>query len=86
MILDIPYKSPSSSFKSRFPIKYAGDANPFHIVSPILKFRQRGREQIYWEKGDFHFTPLGCDIVGEILADYIVQHDLLNPHSSTQSS
>ncbi len=77
LILDIPFRVSRQEFVSKFPHEYTGAANPFAVVSPIGKFKEKSGEQIYWEKGDGHFTPLGCDLVGEVLAQYIWQHKLL---------
>lgn len=77
VILDIPFRVTRKEFKSRFPYDYMSSTNPFAIVSPIEKFKEKRGEQIFWERGDGHFTPLGCDLVGEVLADFICNHDLL---------
>lgn len=76
MILDIPSRLSRTRFVSNFPLKEGAD-RLFNIVSPISKFRERRGEKLYWEKSHGHFTPLGCDLVGELLADYIHEHHLL---------
>jgi hypothetical protein len=79
LILDVPFKLSRTKFSSRFPYKYISNANPLSVISPIEKFKEKRGEQIYWEKGDGHFTPLGCDLVGKALADHIYNVDLLGP-------
>jgi hypothetical protein len=76
VILDIPLKKSRTEFESMFPT--INNSEPFYVVSPIEKFKEKKGKQIYWEKGDGHFTPLGCDLVGEVLADYIQQENLLS--------
>ena len=79
LILDIPLRISRKKFSSRFPYAYTSDANPFSVISPIEKFKEESGKQIYWEKGDGHFTPLGCDLVGKALADHIYNVGLLTP-------
>ena len=78
LILDIPLRLSRKEFKSIFPLECDGEQVEFNIVSPIEKFKTRSGEQIYWERGDGHFTPLGCDLVGEVLADFIDNRKLLD--------
>lgn len=78
LILDIPFKLSRTEFESRFPYEYMSDVKTFPIVSPISKFKENSPELMYWEKSAGHFTPLGCRLVGEALADFIQQHRLLD--------
>ena len=77
LILDIPLRVSRKEFVSTFPFEYANGDENFHIVSTIDKFKERNGEQIYWERGDGHFTPLGCNLVGDVLTGYIENHNLL---------
>jgi hypothetical protein len=79
MVLDIPLRISRTEFKSAFPYEYSGKTNPYPVISPIDKFKEQTGRQIYWEKGDGHFTPLGCKLVGQVLADYIGRNKLLDP-------
>lgn len=81
LILDIPFWRTRTKFISKFPNTFPHDSTPFPVVSPIEKFSEKRGAQIYWEKGDGHFTPLGCDLVGEFLADDIRLKQLLGDHS-----
>jgi hypothetical protein len=76
LILDIPFRKTRTEFISKFPQSASG-TDSIEVVSPISKFQEHRGEQLYWEKGDIHFTPLGCDIVGSVLADRIYQKNLL---------
>lgn len=77
VLLDIPYRVSRTEFTSRFPLDDENRSEYFHVVSPIAQFKEKAGQLLYWEKGDGHFTPLGCDIVGEVLADYVQRHGLL---------
>jgi hypothetical protein len=79
VVLDIPLRISRTEFKSAFPLEYSDKANPYPVISPIDKFKEHTGRKIYWEKSAGHFTPLGCDLVGELLADYIGHKSLLCP-------
>ena len=49
-----------------------------HVASPIPGFEQHAGKLLYWERSHGHFPPLGCRIVGQALADYVVEHHLLD--------
>ncbi len=79
VVLDIPNTTGRSQFNSSFPDLAGTDIATLHLVSPLGKFESRPGELIYWERSHFHFTPLGCDLVGASLAEYIRDHELLTP-------
>lgn len=77
LILDIPFRLSRTAFESKFPS--AEEHNPhydFHMVSPMDKFKEQEGALIYYD-ADGHFTPLGCDLVGQVLADVIYDKKLL---------
>ena len=49
----------------------------FYIVSPIDEFHKYKGQILYWEHAHGHFTPLGCKIVGGVLADFIIENNVL---------
>jgi hypothetical protein len=77
LILDIPFRKSKIDFVSKFPLEGDYDSQyEFNIASPIEKFKEHEGALIYYEI-DGHFTPLGCDLVGELLADFIYEKRLL---------
>ncbi len=79
LILDIPYNTSRTEFASDFPALGKEDAGVFDIVSPIKKLETANGRKVYWERSHKHFTPLGCDLVGQALAQHIAEHGLLKP-------
>lgn len=77
LIMDIPFRKSRTEFISKFPFEKASNEVSFDVVSPIEPFRQAEGKQLYWEKGDGHWTPLGCDIAGKMLAYHINENNLL---------
>ena len=77
LILDIPRRYGRTDFRSLFPAGFIGEGNELDIVSPISKFAEAGGRKIYWERSQGHFTPLGCDMVGQLLANHIASQNLL---------
>jgi hypothetical protein len=76
LILDIPVMCSRTEFISTFPAQKENAYN-FRIFSPIEIFKRQNGKQLYWEKSDIHFTPLGCRLVGEGLAEMIISMGLL---------
>ena len=77
LILDIPFRLSRTEFVSKFPSEK--DHNPHHdfnIASPVAKFKEHEDALVYYE-ADGHFTPLGCDLVGAVLADFIYEKKML---------
>ncbi len=76
LILDIPVRKGRSRFAEAFPAKEPG-FDSFKYYSPIEDFKGYAGKKLYWEKSHGHFTPLGCKIVGEGLAEKIFEDGLL---------
>ncbi len=79
LILDIPVRVSRTKFTSDFPVLGKEDAGVFDIVSPIKKLETARGEKVYWERSHGHFTPLGCDLVGQALAQHIAENGILKP-------
>ena len=78
LVLDIPNTTGRASFNSIFPDLAGTDLEGvLHVVSPLEKFAEHEGELIYWEQSHYHLTPLGNDLVADVLADYIRSNDLL---------
>jgi len=77
LVLDIPSWRSRTKFVSRFPSYESNTVQQFLVFSPIETFKEHSGELIYWEHSHFHFTPLGCRLVGEGLAKLILKHKLL---------
>ena len=84
LILDIPSQLTRTDFYSQFPRAAVDEVGSFDVVSPLPAFRAYRGEKLFWEKGHFHFTVLGCRVVGKVLADHILKDHLLDewPRSS----
>jgi lysophospholipase L1-like esterase len=86
VVCDVPAHWNRYNYWSTFPVDPDGDDFGFHIQSPLETFdslkadQVRGYpgEKLYWEHSRGHFSPKGNQIVGEELAAYILEHDLLN--------
>lgn len=76
LIFDIPIRLSRTKFKSTFPVDNKGTEG-FNVFCPIELFKNKNGEKLYWEKSHGHFTPLGCHIVGEGLAKFILSNNLL---------
>jgi len=77
LILDVPRRIDRVRFVSAFPEKAPGVPFDFPVCSPLEALRAYKGELLFWEKSHYHFTPLGCRIVGETLAQHILKHGLL---------
>ncbi len=77
LVLDIPRCKNREEFFSQFPYDNRHFENTFSVLSPIETFEKMDGEMLYWERSHGHFTPLGCDLVGGRLAEYIVENKLL---------
>jgi len=78
MFLGIPSKKSRTEFESTFPMTEAQYRGVFNLYCPIKDFQKYKGQTLYWERSHGHFTPLGCRVVGQGLAKFIVEHDLLN--------
>jgi hypothetical protein len=85
VVLDIPNTRGRTRFDSSFP-DLAGTPldGTLRVVSPLDAFAAHRGELIYWEHSHFHFTPLGCKLVGSVLADYVRDHGLLAPAKAAE--
>jgi hypothetical protein len=79
LILDIPVRKSRTEFVSLFPALRGEDARVLDVVSPIRRFEMFKGEKLYWERSQGHFTPLGCDVVGQVLARHIADNRILEP-------
>lgn len=68
LVLDLPNRDSRTSFSSLMPAKIA---ESFKVVSPLVLFTQHSDKLLYWENSNWHFTPFGCNLVGNTLADAI---------------
>lgn len=76
MVIDIPSWRSRTEFKSKFPID-SDLISDVSLYSPIGDFSKYMGKKLYWEKSHGHFTPLGCQIVGRGLADFILSNKLI---------
>lgn len=72
LILEIPRRASRIKFIESVPDDFR---NQFNIVNPIQAFQDYEGELLFWERSHGHFTPLGCKIIGKLLADQIVKND-----------
>lgn len=86
LILDIPVKLSLTEFESRFLVSEADTMEHFEVFNPIKDFKQHKGKKIYWEESEGHFTPLGCRIIGEGLAKFILSKDLLESKQAKRNS
>lgn len=86
LIFDIPISLSRTQFESRFPVSEDSVMEHFEVFNPIKDFKQHKGEKIYWEESEGHFTPLGCRIVGEGLAKFILSKDLLESKQAKRNS
>jgi len=76
LIMAIPGRRSRTEFFSAFPEEFINEGS-FNVFSPLEKFCAAKGPKLYWERSHGHFTPLGCEIVGEGLADFIIKNNLL---------
>jgi len=76
-IIDIPVRLNRTTFRSAYPL--APGFEDFNLFVPLPLFEARKGELLYWERSHGHFTPLGNRIVGEGVADLILERNLLGP-------
>ena len=77
VIVIVPRRYNRVLFATDFPIEVAEASPELDIVNPLPRFEKHSGELIYWEQSHFHFTPLGNRIVGQAIAEHILEHDLL---------
>lgn len=45
----------------------------FDMINPVIEFKKHPNDMIYWEKSHGHFTVIGCEIIGQVLAREIIK-------------
>ena len=78
VVLDIPDHSDNRLFLSRFPNDPEGTHYGLPVVKVIDTLKAHAGELLYWTRSQRHFTPLGCRLVGDKLAEYIIEERLLD--------
>lgn len=73
VILDVPRRRSGTQFNPTFPYYDSPGSHSFSVFCPIERFERHAGEKLYWEKSHGHFTPLGCRVVGEGLAEFILE-------------
>ena len=76
LLLDIPRVRGRAEFWSVFPRQKSISLN-LDYYCPIQDFKKMSGDKLYSEKSHGHLTPLGCEIVGKGLTEYIVRYGLL---------
>jgi len=79
LVLDVPCRRSRTDFEPSFPWGPDGDSHGLRVISPIARFEEHRGQLLSWERSHGHFTPLGCRVVGRVLADAIVEQRLLVP-------
>lgn len=76
LILEIPTRRNRTDFRSSLNDFIRDD---FNVISPLYELQQLAKDGnfIYHEKSHGHFTPLGCQVVGTVLAKNILEKNLL---------
>jgi hypothetical protein len=77
LILDVPTWISRTKWISQFPPSAQTAPSRFDVVSPLPLFEQHVGEKLFWERGHYHFTIVGCRLVGQALAERILQEKLL---------
>ena len=77
VLIDIPVRLNRTTFRSAYPTTPGFDR--FDVFEPLPVFEAKKGELLYWERSHGHFTPLGNRIVGEGVADLILERNLLEP-------
>lgn len=77
LILAVPRKLARDAFETVFPRDSTDGYYGLRVLDPVPIFEQQDGAQLYWERSHGHFTPLGCRLVGDLLADYLLRENLL---------
>jgi hypothetical protein len=77
LVMDIPDQSDNVEFRSILPADGQGGHYGLPVVSLLEPLRARAGQPLYWLRSQGHFTPLGCRIAGDCLAQHILDHHLL---------
>ncbi len=76
LIVELPTRISRTEFASSLPHLGPRDGG-LDVVSVKPAFDRHRGELLYWERGHFHFTPLGCRLVGDEVAEQILREGLL---------
>ena len=79
LILEVPNTVNRMTFLSEFPYEASREVGGFDVVSPMDIFTQHLGQKLFWERGHHHFTILACRLVGDELAQHILEQKLLGP-------
>lgn len=71
LVLSIPGRIDRVTFHDDFPKDEHGYHYGWDLIEPKPFFEQHRGQLIFWERGHFHLTPLGCEIVADQLAQRI---------------
>lgn len=77
LVLAVPRRRSRTEFNYPFPFEAGDTSHGLAIVDPIPEFERHHGELLYWERSHGHWTPLGCELVGDVLADRILSDELL---------
>mgnify|MGYP000103170157 CR=1 FL=1 len=78
IILEIPRRVKRDEFFNPIRANVREQLNEFYVLSPLTDFQAYKGQLLYWENSHGHFTPLGCEIVGNLLANFIIENNLLS--------
>jgi len=78
LVMNTPMWRGRAEFVSRFPLPDEEARSHFHYYCPISDFHKHSGQVLYWERSDFHYSPLGCRVVSDGLATFILRHGVLN--------
>jgi hypothetical protein len=76
LVVELPTRISRTEFSSSLPLRGPEDGG-LDVVSVKPAFDRHRGELLYWEHGHFHFTPLGCRLVGDEVAEHILREGLL---------
>jgi hypothetical protein len=76
LIVELPTRISRTEFASSLP-RQGPEIAHLDVVSVKPTFDRHRGELLYWEHGHFHFTPLGCQLVGDEVARQILREGLL---------
>lgn len=82
MIFDIPARQTREGYTkyySEFPLTIEDAQNRYSFFSPIENFEKAENIVLYRKIGHGHFNPMGNDIAGKGLAEFIARNQLLAP-------
>lgn len=72
LFLCIPTRFSRTQFSCDFPRDENGGTYGLDLIDPVPLFEEHEGELLFWERSHFHFTPLGCRLVADLLSDHLV--------------